>query len=73
MRDCGCPDGAPLLLCPPRGPLKKHNKTERPEYEPAGWVNAAGAPIEVYLKTSSCEQLLRQIEPGGQVQLWPVE
>ena len=69
VRDCGCRD-APLVLCPPRPEgLKPHNATERPEYEPAGWLNAVGAPIEVYLRTSVCEMLVHRIDAGGQVQL----
>ncbi|KAL1510366.1 hypothetical protein AB1Y20_006677 [Prymnesium parvum] len=68
VRDCGCAD-APLVACPPRGAMKKHNRTERPEYEPAGWVNAAGVAVEVYLKTAACELLLQRVERGAQVAL----
>lgn len=68
LRDCHCPD-APLLLCPPRGPLKVHNHTERPQYEPAGWMNLAGTAVEVYLKTPKCEMLLQRVEAGGQLAL----
>ena len=57
VRSCDiCPD-APLVLCPPKSP-PSHNATERPAFEPAGFVNAAGVAIDLYMLSAKCEHLL---------------
>ena len=47
----------PLVLCPPRTP-SAHNETERPAYEPAGFVNFAPYAVDLY-------QVARTSGPGG--------
>lgn len=70
IRECTCAD-TPLLLCPPRSPAV-HNRTERPTYEPAGFVNVSPGAVDVYLYARGCETLLTSagpIERGGQLHL----
>ena len=67
VRACECQD-APLVLCPPRTP-SKHNASARPTYEPAGFLNYADAPVDVYMRSGACEHLLTTtgpIAPRGQ-------
>ena len=68
VRRCDCPD-AHLVVCPPRQP-SKHNASQRPLYEPAGFLNYADSPVDVYMYTERCEHLLTVSSPiaasGGQ-------
>lgn len=43
VRDCDCVD-APLTLCPPRGPLRRHNNTEREPVQRRARVYACMPP-----------------------------
>ena len=67
VRACEC-DDTPLVLCPPRAP-SSHNASERPQYEPAGFLNQAGSPIDIYMNGRDCEHLLTAegMEHGRQV------
>lgn len=62
--DCPCED-VPLVLCPPRE-LGRHDPTTRPTYEPAGFANFAGGPVDVYVVGPACESKVASLQPGEQ-------
>ena len=64
VRDCERCRDEPLVLCPPRTPAR-HNATQRPQYEPAGFYNAATLPVDVFMYGGQCEHLLTANEPLG--------
>lgn len=72
VRECSiCPD-APLVLCPLHAP-QRYNVTERPAYEPAGFINFAPDAVDVYQVDShmQCEKRLTgaagPVETRGQL------
>ena len=64
IRECASCRDEPLVLCPPRS-LPSHNASEKPAYEPAGFVNVAPDAVDVYQYdgTRECEQLLTRDGP----------
>ena len=45
----------------------KHDPAARPTYEPAGFINGAGATVDVYVVGRDCETRLATLQPAEQV------